>query len=118
MIRWNEDIVIYLHREPVDFRKQINGLAVVVQDEMLLSVFDTAIFVFCNKKRSQLKVLYWDKTGFVLWQKRLEKDKFKWPRKADGQTTTLTNEQWLWLLRGLDYSKIKPHARLNYEHIS
>src|SRR5690625_5867695 len=70
MIQWPEDIKIYLHREPVDFRKAINGLSVIVQDEMALSPFDRALFVFCNKKRSQLKVLYWDETGFVLWQKR------------------------------------------------
>src|SRR5690625_7829901 len=81
MIQWPEDIKIYLHREPVDFRKAINGLSVIVQDEMALSPFDRALFVFCNKKRSQLKVLYWDETGFVLWQKRLERDKFKWPMR-------------------------------------
>src|SRR5690625_6650969 len=75
MIQWPEDIKIYLHREPVDFRKAINGLSVIVQDEMALSPFDRALFVFCNKKRSQLKVLYWDETGFVLWQKRLERDR-------------------------------------------
>ena len=53
---------IYLHRDPVDFRQSINGLAVVEQ-AMLLSPFDDALFVFCNKSRDKIKVLYWDKTG-------------------------------------------------------
>lgn len=95
MIQWPEDIKIYLHREPVDFRKAINGLSVIVQDEMALSPFDRALFVFCNKKRSQLKVLYWDETGFVLWQKRLERDKFKWPMRWPDDPVVLGHEQWL-----------------------
>ena len=82
MIKWSNSINVYLHRDPVDFRKAINGLSLIVSDDMALSPFDRAIFVFCNKRRSQLKVLYWDETGFVLWQKRLEKEKFKWPKRS------------------------------------
>ncbi len=81
MIRWPENTDIYLHRDAVDFRKAINGLSMIVQEQMALSPFDTALFVFCNKRCTQLKVLYWDKTGFALWQKRLEEAKFKWPKE-------------------------------------
>lgn len=109
MIHWSESISIYLHRDPVDFRKAINGLSLIVSEVMTLSPFDRALFVFCNRTRTQLKVLYWDQTGFALWQKRLEQDKFKWPRRSDSKTIQLTHEQWLWLLRGFDYSQIKPH---------
>lgn len=77
MITWQDTVDIYLHREPVDFRKAINGLSLIVSEAMALSPFDRALFVFCNKRRTQLKVLYWDETGFALWQKRLEKDTFK-----------------------------------------
>lgn len=112
MIQWCEDIGIYLHRDPVDFRKAINGLSVIVQEKMGLSPFDSALFVFCNKRRTQLKVLYWDATGFVLWQKRLEKAKFKWPAKDKNDTVELSHEQWLWLLRGFDIKQIKPHESL------
>jgi transposase len=66
------DVPIYLHRAPVDFRKAINGLSIIVDNEMGHSIFDDGLFVFCNKGRDKLKVLYWDKTGFCLWQKRLE----------------------------------------------
>lgn len=109
MIQWSDDVEIYLHRDPVDFRKAINGLSMIVSDVMALSPFDRALFVFCNRPRTQLKVLYWDNTGFALWQKRLENDKFKWPRRASDETITLTHEQWLWLLRGFDLRHIKPH---------
>ena len=117
MIDWQNSITIYLHREPVDFRKAINGLSVIVQEQMDLSPFDRSLFVFCNKRRTQLKVLYWDNTGFALWQKRLEKAKFKWPRKLSDSTIILTHEQWLWLLRGFDITQIKPHESLRYHAV-
>ncbi|TVZ37640.1 IS66 Orf2 like protein [Alteromonadaceae bacterium 2753L.S.0a.02] len=118
MIQWPDSIPIYLHRDPVDFRKAINGLAVIVSDSMALDVYSSALFVFCNKNRSQLKVLYWDRTGFALWQKRLERDKFKWPRKDLLSTLTLTHEQWGWLLRGFDYRDFKPHHTLHFTDVA
>jgi transposase len=112
MIIWSESANVYLHRDPVDFRKAINGLSLIVSECMDLSPFDSAIFVFCNKRRTQLKALYWDETGFVLWQKRLEKEKFKWPKRSSQETVKLNTEQWHWLLRGFDITKIKPHQQL------
>ena len=118
MITWSSHIDIYLHREPVDFRKAINGLSVIVSEVMDLSPFDRSIFVFCNKRRTQLKVLYWDKTGFALWQKRLEKEKFKWPRKLSDDTLKINTEQWHWLLRGFDYTRLRPHQRLTFNNVT
>ncbi|WP_417762143.1 IS66 family insertion sequence element accessory protein TnpB [Shewanella sp.] len=70
---------IYLYLDNDDFRKSINGLIVVVEQQMELNSFRETLFVFCNKKRDKLKVLYWDKIGFALWYKRLEKRRSKWP---------------------------------------
>jgi len=105
---------VYLHRDPVDFRKAINGLSVIVEQHMQLSPFSDALFVFCNKRRDKLKVLYWDSTGFCLWYKRLEKDKFKWPRKHSETTIHLSSEQMDWLLRGFDVTQLKPHELLDF----
>ena len=118
MIKWDTSAAVYLHKEPVDFRKAINGLAVIVSGAMSLSPFDKAIYVFCNKRRTQLKVLYWDDTGFALWQKRLEKDKFKWPRKHALDTVKIDNEQWQWLLRGFDISNFNPHKNIYFEEVA
>lgn len=118
MIDWPRNCPIYLHRDPVDFRKAINGLAVIVSEQMRLSPYEPALFVFSNKRRSQLKVLYWDHTGFALWQKRLERDKFKWPRRDRLSTVAITHEQWSWLLRGLDITQFKPHKRLRFTGVA
>ncbi len=108
---------IYLHRDLVDFRKSINGLMIIVEQDMKLSPFNGALFVFCNKARDKLKVLYWDQTGFVLWYKRLEKDKFKWPRKSNSAIMNLSEQQWDWLLSGFDFTKMKGHQPFIYEAI-
>lgn len=81
---------VFLYRDFVDFRKSINGLSLIVEQKMQVSPLTGSVFVFCNKGRDKLKVLYWDKTGFVLWYKRLEKDKFKWPTKLVSQSLNPT----------------------------
>ena len=108
---------IYLHREPLDFRKSINGLTLIVEQEMQLSPFSDALFVFCNKASDKLKVVYWDKTAFALWYKRLEKDKFKWPRKHTQAVISLSDEQWHWLLSGLDIQKLRTHQPLLFQSL-
>ena len=57
---------VYLHGEPVDFRQSINGLSVIVENDMGLSPFSGALFVFCNRSRDKLKLIYWDASGFAL----------------------------------------------------
>ena len=93
---------VYLHQAFVDFRKSINGLAALVESELELSSMSGALFVFCNKGRDKLKILYWDSTGFALWYKRLEKEKFKWPKKTPETTLALSEQQLHWLLSGYD----------------
>ena len=93
---------VYLCRQFVDFRKSINGLAAIVEAELELSVLSGTVFVFCNKGRDKLKLLYWDRTGFALWYKRLDKDKFKWPSKLTEPTMALSEQQLHWLLSGFD----------------
>ena len=78
---------VYICIEPVDFRKQASGLAAVVQDELALNPFSEQLFVFTNRRRSHCRILYWERNGFVLWTKRLERERFHWPR---GDTTVMT----------------------------
>ena len=105
---------IYLHRQFVDFRKSINGLSIIVESELELPVMSGALFIFCNKAKDKLKVLYWDKTGFSLWYKRLEKDKFKWPQRIEEQYVELSEQQLNWLLEGYD---VIGHQAVNYKNL-
>lgn len=71
---------IFIHRAPVDMRKSINGLSIIVDQEMGLDLQGKSLFIFCNRRRTHLKMLYFDKSGFALWLKRLESSKFPWTR--------------------------------------
>ena len=80
----NDLPAVYLCRVIVDFRKGINGLAILVEAALQLDPFSEQLFVFCNRKRDKVKILYWERNGFCLWQKRLKRARFKWPRKVGG----------------------------------
>ena len=71
---------IFIHRDPVDMRKSISGLSVIVDQQMGLDLQSNSLFIFCNKRRTHLKMLYFDKSGFALWLKRLESSKFPWAK--------------------------------------
>lgn len=109
------NLPIYLYRDAVDFRKSINGLALIVEDELGRSPFDAGLFLFCNRYRDKIKILYWDKTGFALWYKRLEKHRYKWPRTSPDSELSLTEQQLQWLLSGYD---IIGHSALRFHQIS
>ena len=102
---------VFVKPGKTDFRKSINGLSAIVEEHMKLDPFSGYYFVFCNKRRDRMKILYWDRTGFCLWYKRLEQERFTWPM-TDEEVRELNPDQFTWLLRGLDYRKA--HQELRY----
>lgn len=92
---------IWLHPEPIDFRKQIDGLVLIVADHLQLNPTSGQLFLFRNRSASKIKILWWDRNGFWLLYKRLEKGKFKFPSQTD-RAIELTRDQMAWLLSGLD----------------
>jgi transposase len=106
---------IYVRPGPTDMRKQINGLAMVVEQQMNVSPFEPALFVFCNRERRILKALYWDRTGFCLWMKRLEKHQFPWPRDAKQAREEIDWERLRMLLGGIDFWGA--HEGLSYRQV-
>jgi len=68
---------VYLYPKPVDFRKSIDGLAALVELDIKVAVFEPVLFVFLNRPRNRVKILYWERNGFCLWLKRLESERFK-----------------------------------------
>lgn len=104
---------VYLALGVTDMRKAINGLSIIVQDKLSMDPFSGHLFVFCNRGKDRIKILYWDRNGFCLWQKRLEKDRFIWPQIFD-DVMEMDHRSLSWLLEGLDLYQIKAHERLNY----
>lgn len=103
---------IYIAYGPTDFRKQINSLCDIVQTKFKLDPYNKSAFIFCNKKKNSIRVLCYDKNGFVLAQKRLletEKMRFQWPKEKK-DIEDITKEQLSWLLCGL---KIHPEKYFN-----
>jgi len=115
---WPVDMPVYLHRAPVDFRKQINGLAVLVSESMALDPFKPALYVFTNAGRNRVKVLYWDAQGFCLWLKRLEKHRFVWPLSAESEVLVLSGDQLNWLIGGYDIFRFPPQEALAFSAIT
>ena len=105
----------FVRTAPTDFRKQINGLSVVVQEEMGLDPFKKCLFIFCNKRRNRLKILYWDNNGFWLFLKRLEKDKYPWPRNEE-EVKEISFKDLKMLLSGIDFWNA--HKKLNYKKVT
>ena len=114
------DLPVVLCREPVDFRKGMASLAVLVEGALGRSPFSGQLFVFINRRRDAVKLLYWERNGFCLWHKRLEQARFPWPThlvsaEGGGATMTVTRQQLQWLLDGLDVASLSPHKALTYE---
>ena len=109
---------VYLCRKPVGFRKSIDGLSVLIEQELLLSPFARTLYVFVNRGRNRIKVLYWHRNGFCLWLKRLESERFAWPQDLASETQTLSLQEFEWLLEGFDLWKNKPHKSLIFTSVS
>ena len=108
---------VFLANTPVDMRKSIDTLALLVTSHFKQAVASGNYYVFCNRKRDKIKILYWDKNGFALWYKRLEKSTFKVKFQSNG-TVMLSSEKLQWLLSGLDLENTDGHQVLNYSIFS
>jgi len=106
---------IFLALGITDMRKAINGLSVLVSEDLDGELLGGDLFVFSNRNRSIVKILYWDRNGFCLWQKRLEKHRFKWP-KNEAECLEIGERELGWLLDGLDIQAA--HERLSYTTVT
>ncbi|CAH2811386.1 MAG: Mobile element protein [uncultured Caballeronia sp.] len=117
MFRFDENLKVYLHRDPVDFRYGMNSLSILVEQSMRLNPMDTSLYIFGNRRRYRIKILGWDDSDFWLLLKRLETSHFTWPdNKADIVTTT-TNVLHA-LLDGDDITAIRRHPKREYVRVS
>jgi len=95
---------IWLYPNPIDFRKQLDGLVMLVADHLNLNPTSGQLFLFRNRHANKIKILYWERNGFWLCYKRLERGRLKFPGITD-KAMQLTTDQFGWLLSGLDFVK-------------
>jgi transposase len=101
MLNFTGAVRIFLATSPVDMRRQIDGLAALVNDVLSQDPFTGHVFVFRGRRADRIKFLVWDKNGFVLVYKRLEKGRFRFPDAASGNRE-LDSTALTLLLEGLD----------------
>jgi len=102
MFSFPNQMKVYLAVGPVDMRKSFNGLWAEASERLKEDPFGGALFVFANKRRDRIKVLYWDGSGVWVFAKRLEKGRFTWPTGSDTRKLSLTPQSLGMLLEGID----------------
>jgi len=98
-LEWDR-VKVFVRPGATDLRKQINGLAALAQSAMAGDPLSGHLCLFSNQDRRLLKALYWDRNGFCQWQKRLERDKFPWPRTQEAA------REISMLLSGIKFARI------------
>ena len=102
MMRPAPEVTVYLCVSPVDMRKQAASLALLIEQSLGRSVFEPALYVFANRSRNRVRIVYWERNGLCLWSKRVEKQQFVWPRAPLGATVTMSGRELNALLDGFD----------------
>ncbi|QGG47316.1 IS66 family insertion sequence element accessory protein TnpB [Heliorestis convoluta] len=103
---------VYLALGNTDLRKSIDGLAVIVKEVFELDPFSPCLFVFCNRQRDKLKILHWDRNGFWLYYRRLERGKFQWPSEGRATPVKVSRRELRWLLDGLAIEQKQAHQEV------
>jgi transposase len=107
---------IWLYSQPTDMRKSIDSLSIIVAEQLNKNPCGSEVFVFYNTAKNKLKILYYDKNGFCLWYKRLEKGSFLLPEKLlEHNSYSITIEQLRWLLDGLRIDKLCGNPQLYFD---
>lgn len=109
---------IYISSANIDMRKQIDGLASIVEQQFKLDAMTDMMFVFHNRHCDKVKILYWDSDGFCLLYKRIEKGKFHFPKRLDSDKYAVTEKELNWLMHGLHIEEIRHYESLKSQKLS
>jgi len=106
---------VWLHTRPTDMRKSFDGLSALVKHTLGENPVSGHLFVFVNRKKTHVKILYFDRSGYCLWAKRLEQGRFHYRSTADGKLE-LDATQLKLLLEGIDVKQVHRYKRYHYGH--
>jgi transposase len=101
---------VYFATEPTDMRKSFDGLAALASGRLSLDPLSGHLFVFINKRRDRIKILYWDRDGMAVWAKRLERGTFRIPA-ATADRVEMTTAELAALLAGIDLNTTRRRVR-------
>lgn len=106
MLTLSPGVQVFVAPGVTDMRKSFDTLAALAKDVVGGDPMSGHLFAFCNRKRDRMKVLYWDRSGYCLLAKRLERGKFAWPKTSREETSVeMTSQELMSLLGGLDVSR-------------
>jgi len=112
MLTLPPNVSVLLYREPINIHRSFDGLLSLTRNAIGVDPITPTFFVFFNRHRNKLKILYWDNDGFAIWYKRLEKGTFHLTLPVNGETSvTLTRAQLAMLLEGIDFQNVKKRKR-------
>ncbi len=112
MLSFPSAVKIYLCKQATDMRRSFDTLAMMVECVIKQNPLSGHVFVFRNKRGNCLKLLYWDRDGYAIWYKRLEKGTFNIPANIT-QDFHLEHHQLSMMLEGLEFAKIKRKKRFS-----
>ena len=109
-----ESVSIFIRPGATDMRKQVNGLSVIVDEQMAQNPGSGSLYLFCSRNRRLIKCLWWDRNGFCLCQKRVESGRFPWPGSRE-EVHQISREELMMMLAGIDFWSA--HQEIEYEYV-
>lgn len=114
MIALPPQIRVFLCRLPTDMRKSFHGLVALTESALMQDPLSGSLFVFVNRRRDRIKILYWGQTGFCIWYQQLQKGTYQLPDEAsleERQAVEVTRPQLSLILDGIDLSSARQRMR-------
>jgi len=112
MLRFDGSVRIWLCTEPTDMRKSFNGLSALVKHQMKADPLNGQLYVFINRRKTQMKILYFDVSGYAFWCKRLESGQFV-ARYKNVEKQSITFAELQCLLEGIEIQKTRQYKRFS-----
>ena len=114
MIALSPQIRVFLYRRPTDMRKSFHGLIALTEAELKQDPLSGSLFVFVNRRRDRIKILYWGETGFCIWYQQLQQGTYQLPRHEsleEQETLEVTRSQLSLILDGIDLTSARQRRR-------
>jgi transposase len=111
MLSFRSGTRIFISTEPTDMRKGFDGLSAIVEHQWTANPLSGDLFVFANRRRTLLKLLYWDTDGYAIWYKRLEQGAFRIPPPTPEGRIELTAARLAMILEGIDLRHVRQRKR-------